>query len=269
MALESDTCRGIAFAVAAHPDDIEFMMAGTLGLLGQAGCELHYMTVANGSCGSVSTGPAETVAIRTQESREAAAVLGATYHEPQMDDLQIYYTPELVAKLCAMVRLVKPNILLVPSPGDYMEDHSNSSRLMVTAAFCRNMPNFATDPPADAIANEMAIYHAMPVGLTDQLRNPVRADMYVDVSAMMGTKRQALACHRSQKEWLDKSQGMDSYIKTMDELAASVGRMSGRFAAAEGWQRHSCHGFADEQFDPLSEALCPLVSYDNRKGTDT
>ncbi|HUU58478.1 MAG TPA: PIG-L family deacetylase, partial [Phycisphaerae bacterium] len=43
----------IAIAVAAHPDDIEFMMGGTLLLLGLAGCELHYMTVANGSCGSV------------------------------------------------------------------------------------------------------------------------------------------------------------------------------------------------------------------------
>ena len=41
-----------AFAVAAHPDDIEFMMAGTLILLGRAGYELHYMTIANGSCGS-------------------------------------------------------------------------------------------------------------------------------------------------------------------------------------------------------------------------
>ena len=37
-----------AFAVVAHPDDIEFHMAGTLLLLGQAGFELHTMTVANG-----------------------------------------------------------------------------------------------------------------------------------------------------------------------------------------------------------------------------
>ena len=41
-----------AFALVAHPDDIEFMMAGTLVLLGQLGYELHYMNLANGSAGS-------------------------------------------------------------------------------------------------------------------------------------------------------------------------------------------------------------------------
>ena len=41
-----------AFAVAAHPDDIEFVMAGTLILLRRAGYELHYMNIANGCCGS-------------------------------------------------------------------------------------------------------------------------------------------------------------------------------------------------------------------------
>ena len=42
-----------AFAIAAHPDDIEFLMAGTLVLLRDAGYEIHYMNVANGACGSV------------------------------------------------------------------------------------------------------------------------------------------------------------------------------------------------------------------------
>ena len=39
-------------AICAHPDDIEFLMAGTMIHLRNAGYELHYMTVANGSCGS-------------------------------------------------------------------------------------------------------------------------------------------------------------------------------------------------------------------------
>ncbi|MFA6111669.1 MAG: PIG-L family deacetylase, partial [Candidatus Latescibacterota bacterium] len=34
------------FAVAAHPDDIEFGMAGTLLLLARAGCRLHYLNIA-------------------------------------------------------------------------------------------------------------------------------------------------------------------------------------------------------------------------------
>jgi LmbE family N-acetylglucosaminyl deacetylase len=41
-----------ALAIAAHPDDIEFMMAGTLILLKHAGYDIHYMNVATGSCGT-------------------------------------------------------------------------------------------------------------------------------------------------------------------------------------------------------------------------
>ena len=48
-----------AFAIGAHPDDIEFYMAGTLLLLKQAGCEIHYMNLASGNCGSVHDGAAE------------------------------------------------------------------------------------------------------------------------------------------------------------------------------------------------------------------
>ena len=81
------------FALGCHPDDIEFMMAGTLVLLGESCYELHYVNVANGSCGSAVTDRETTIAMRTAESRNAAVELGASYHQPLVDDIQIYYTP--------------------------------------------------------------------------------------------------------------------------------------------------------------------------------
>ncbi|MBI5725552.1 MAG: PIG-L family deacetylase [Planctomycetes bacterium] len=253
------------FAIAAHPDDIELMMGGTFLLLARAGYEPHYMTLANGSCGSAEHGPAETAAIRARESREAAKALGAAYHEPLVDDLMIYYTPELAARLCAIVRRINPEIMLLPSPQDYMEDHTNTSRLAVTAAFCRGMPNFAAIPPTQAVAGEVALYHAMPWGLRDQLCNEIRPDFVVDVSSVIEQKRQALACHRSQKQWLDKSQGVDSYLAAMMEMAAKVGKKYGPFKYAEGWRRHLPLGFCAENFDPLTIALGGLVK-NSRKG---
>ena len=249
-----------AFAVAAHPDDIEFMMAGTLLLLGEAGYQLHYMNVANGSCGSAAMEAEQTATVRTEEARTAAAMLGATFHEPLVDDLQIYYTPELAAKLCAIVRQVNPEILLIPSPLDYMEDHMNVSRLMVTAGFCRGMTNFPTSPSVEPVGNDLAVYHALPYGLRDQLRNPVKAELYVNVSSVISKKRDILACHQSQKQWLDESQGLDSYLKTMENMTGEVGRMSGKFEFAEGWQRHSHLGFAAENFGPLSDALGEFIT---------
>jgi len=250
-----------AFAVVAHPDDVEFMMAGTMVLLRRRGWALHYMTLANGSCGTTVMDRDAIVAARTAEAATAAATLGATYHPPLVDDLMIYYEPSLVARLCAVVRQVRPGVLLLPHPLDYMEDHVNTSRLGVTAAFCRNMRNFATQPPTEPVLDELVVYHAMPMGLADQLRRPVRADFYVDIETAMEEKLTALACHRSQKEWLDASQGYDSYLFTARSMAEAVGRQSGRFEHADGWCRHSHIGFAGSaDFDPLREALADVIA---------
>lgn len=249
------------FAVAAHPDDIEMMMAGTLILLKQSGCDLHYMNIANGSCGSVTLGPKEIAAVRTEEAKCAASVIGAHFHEPLVDDIEILYEQWLVRKLCAVVREIKPNILLLQSPQDYMEDHQNSSRLMVTAAFCRGMRNYPTDPPSDAIDTEMAVYHALPYGIMDQLRKPIIPDFTVDISSVISKKRDMLACHKSQKEWLDRTQGMDNYLITMEQMSADVGKRYGGVRYAEGWRRHLHLGFGAEEFDPLFETLPEYIEH--------
>jgi len=252
----------VAFAAAAHPDDIEFMMAGTLILLGKAGWQLHYMNIASGSCGTATLSRTEIVRVRIAEAREAAAKIGAVFHPPLVDDLMIYYTPELTARTAAVVREVNPQILLLPSPQDYMEDHMNASRLMVTGAFVRGMRNFATDPPVPPVEGEMAVYHALPYGLRDQLRKPLRPDFYINIETVLQKKREMLAFHRSQKEWLDRSQGLDSYLNTMTDVSAEVGRMSGRFSYAEGWRRHLHLGFGAEEYDPLREALADFFSHE-------
>ncbi len=249
----------VAFAIGAHPDDVEFGMAGTLLLLGQAGYELHYMSVANGCYGSATMTKLEAASVRAQESREAAGLLGAIYHEPIVDDLYVFYTQELVMKLSSIVRQVGPQIMLIHSPQDYMEDHTNACRLSVTAGFCHNVPNCPVNPPAPTVDRKMALYHATPVDLADQLRRPIEPDLFVDIASVLPKVREALACHRSQKEWLDTTQGMDSYLDSMEEMATDVGRLSGRLQHAEGWRRHSPRGFGPKDYDPLSAALGDLV----------
>lgn len=257
----TDTHR-VAFAIAAHPDDIEFMMAGTLLLLKQADFEIHSMTVANGSCGTVTLPHAEIVGIREKESRAAAALAGAVFHPSLVDDIGIFYEQELLAAVGAVVRKIDPTIMLVPSPEEYMEDHSNTCRLAVTAAFCRGMRNFITDPPIRPIDSEVILYHALPYGLRDPMRRRIIPELYVNVTDVMDMKTQMLAQHRSQKEWLDASQGLDSYLHSMQELSAEVGRMSGRFRYAEGWRRHSHIGFSATDTDVLAEVLGDRVAYE-------
>jgi len=68
-------------------------------------------------------------------------------------------------------------------------------------------------------------------------------------------KRDALAEHKSQQEWLDVTQGMNSYVRTMEEMSLEVGRLSKKFRHAEGWRRHLHFGFSSPKADPLADAL--------------
>jgi LmbE family N-acetylglucosaminyl deacetylase len=136
-----------------------------------------------------------------------------------------------------------------------MEDHMNTCRLAVTAAFARGMPNFPTSPPAPHVEQDVTVYHAQPHGNCDPLGNPIRPTLCVDVGAVLDEKTAMLACHKSQKNWLDQSQGLDSYLHTMRDLMRDVGRLSGRYEYAEGWRRHLHLGFCPAEADPLAEAL--------------
>ena len=251
----TDQPRRIAIAIAAHPDDIEFMMAGTLMLLRQAGWETHTLNISSGNCGSVSMGAEKIEAKRLAEARDAATIIGAEFHSPFSRDLEILYDLRHLRHLASIIREVNPTIVLTHSPEDYMEDHTNTSRLAVTAAFSRGMPNFEVSPKRPPVDGEVAVYHGMPHGLRDAMRRRVVPGLFIDTTSVLETKRQALAAHRSQKEWLDVSQGLNSYLQTMEGMSLALGRMSGEFQHAEGWRRHSHLGFSAVETDPLGQAL--------------
>jgi LmbE family N-acetylglucosaminyl deacetylase len=244
-----------AIAIGAHPDDIEFYMAGTLLQLKQAGFEIHYLNLASGNCGSVEYNGATTRSIRRREARAAAKRLGAHFHPSLTDDLEIFYTLDLLRRLAAVIRDVKPRIVLTHPPQDYMEDHTNTCRLAVTAAFTRGMPNFKSVPARPVADYEVTLYHAMPHGLCDGLRQRLLPGLFVNTAPVHELKRTALAEHKSQQSWLDVSQGLNSYLLAMEEMSLEVGRMSKRFKHAEGWRRHLHFGFCGPEADPLPRAL--------------
>ena len=242
-------------AIAAHPDDIEFLMAGTLMRLAEAGYEIHYWNLANGSCGTNEHSVEEIVRIRRDEAIAAANSIGAHYHESICNDADIFYERSSLAKVAAVIREVQPEIVLTHSPVDYMEDHTNTCRLAVKATFVRGMPNFPTDPARNAIDQKTTVYHAQPYSHRDPLGNLVTPQFFVDVTSLIDRKVEMLAKHESQKRWLDESQGLDSYLTTLRELDAEAGAMSGKFELAEGWRRHLHLGFCGPDDCPLTSAL--------------
>ncbi|MBM3822779.1 MAG: LmbE family protein [Verrucomicrobia bacterium] len=246
--------KSIALAVGAHPDDIEFKMAGALLLLREAGWDTHYWTLSSGNCGSQTHGPAETARRRRLEARRAAGILGARWHAPLCRDLEIIYDVPLLRRVAAKIREIQPSIILTHPPVDYMEDHTETCRLVVTAAFAHAMPNFKVTPARPIYQGDVAVYHCLPHGLCDPLRRPVRPDFFIDTTSFRETLRASRIAHASQFDWLKQSQGMDSMIRSIEAESFRVGKMSGKFRQAEGWWRHAHAGFGSEKFDPLRVA---------------
>ncbi|MCO8123760.1 PIG-L family deacetylase [Stieleria sp. TO1_6] len=246
-------------AIAAHPDDIEFTMAGTLLQLARRGWELHYVNLCDGSRGSTTLDRSECAITRLAEAKQACEVLGATFYGPIFPDMEATYSFGNLAKVTAIVRQAKPLIVLTQSPSDYMEDHEVACRLAVSAAFSIGMPNLVSDPPVQASYDPVTVYHTQPVGNRTPLGELVVPHFYVDHTDLIDQKEAALARHACQKEWLDQSQGMDSYLKTMRDASAEIGSMSGRFEYAEGWRKHLHWGFCGPNDDPLRAALADVI----------
>ena len=244
-----------ALAIAAHPDDIEIVMAGTLLQLKDAGWEIHYLNVSNGNLGSTQWSAVKTARVRRKEAQAAAKALGAKWHAPFCEDLLVFYNEANIRRLCAVVRAVQPSVVLTHASEDYMEDHMTVARLAVTATFARGIPNFQSLPERSPSLRSCVLYHAMPHGQRTPLGLPVVPELLVDTTSVHATKRAALACHVSQKEWLDATQGQESYLQMMDGFSSVLGRRSKKFLHAEGWTRHLHYGFGAEADDPLRDVL--------------
>ena len=123
----------IAFAIASHPDDIEFRIAGTMLLLKQAGYELHYMNIANGSCGTVQYNQADTIRIRRGEAKRAAAMLGAHWHPSLVNDIEVFYDLKTLKRLTVYLQ----------EPRTGRSSDSRRARLMSEP---RHLPKVVTSP---------------------------------------------------------------------------------------------------------------------------
>lgn len=242
-----------ALAVGAHPDDVEFMMSGTLELLRRVGAEVHVWSMTDGCLGSLEEGRG-AAAVRIAEASASSDLAQATFHPPIASDMGLSLDRGTLARAAAVIRKARPRVMLVPSPSDYHPDHEAASRIAVAAALVRAMPALVSDPAEKPWDGQVTVYHAMPHGLEDPMRARVRAGQYVDISDVMDLKRKMLAAHASQRELLLATQGEEPVV-AMDFMAAEVGAQSGRFELAEGWRRHSHIGLSHEDSDPLGELL--------------
>ncbi len=232
-------------AIMAHPDDIEIHVAGTLCLLrNRQDYAIHFVTVCNGDCGSMTHGREEIAAIRRKEAEDAAQTFGATYDGLGIGDLRATYSPEIKDKVIGVLRKWQADIVITHARADYMSDHEMTSLLTREACFAAPAPNWQCEanPEARILSRIPELYYADPTSQTDAMGKFVEMPIVVDVTSVIHQKERLLKCHASQRDWLAKQHGEDNYINTMREWGKLRGKQIG-VEFAEGFSQHLGHPF--------------------------
>jgi LmbE family N-acetylglucosaminyl deacetylase len=230
-------------AFMAHPDDAEILVGGTLLELRRRGWQIGVATMTSGDCGSATHTRGEIAAIRAGEARAAAAMLGGEYACAGLEDVQVFCNAENVRRVVDVMRRFRPDAVLTHSPVDYMVDHEEASRLVRAAAFAVAMPLYETEAPVGLATP--ALYYADAVEGTDAMGERVWPQFYVDVTEQIESKREFLACHASQRDWLRAHHGIDEYLNRMTAWAEQYGKEAG-VGFAEGLRQHLGHGYPHE-----------------------
>ena len=243
-----------ALAILAHPDDAEFLCAGTLVRLKRKhGWEIHVATMTPGDCGSAEHTPDEIARIRRGEGRAAAEAVGATYHCAEERDLRVIYNEVVLEKVVRLLNLVRPQVVFTHSPDDYHLDHEQTSKIVRAATFAAPIPNFLhgrhIHPPLDHIPH---LFYCDPLEGKDAFGRPIHPAFRIDISSVIADKAKMLECHESQRAWLRKHHGVDNLVESMREWGATQGRAAG-VAFAEGFRQHLGHSYPQDNI--LAELL--------------
>lgn len=190
-------------AVGAHPDDLEILCGGTLARYVAEGHEVVMCHATRGDRGSFVHTSEEIAAIRGAEARRAAEICGAEYTTLGFRDGEANAADrDHQVAVIDLVREARPDLIITHSPGDYMGDHNEVSKLVFECSFYATLPLYETGRPHHSAVTP--IYYmetVMGVGFL-----PVE---YVDVTTTIDTKVAMLEAHESQLTWLRDHDGVD------------------------------------------------------------
>lgn len=221
----------LALAIYAHPDDPDVSCGGTLAAWAAAGCQVHTLICTDGGKGTADRAcdPAELVRARVAEAAAAADVLCLTGQELLgLPDGELVDDEAFRGALVAVVRRLRPETVLCPDPTAVFfgqsyfnhRDHRITGLAVLDAvAPAAAMPlYFPESGPAHQVSTVL-------------LSGTLEPDVWVDISATVDAKGEAVACHRSQfpdgEEW----------AATAVRLAAEDAGRSAGVSCAEGFRK--------------------------------
>jgi len=190
--------------ISAHPDDIEFVLAGTVAKWVRAGTQARYVVATSGDAGTHRRDvDRETLArIREAEQTAAAKVVGVDtvvyLHYP---DGMVQPTLELRRDLVHEIRRFKPHTVICYDP----------TRLYSGGSYINHPDHRAVGQAAlDAISPTAAMPLSFPEQLAEGLEphrvrqilvaSPQEPDTWIDISETLDVKLEALRKHDSQHD---------------------------------------------------------------------
>lgn len=202
-----------ALIITAHPDDAEFIAGGTITRLCDIDMEVTIAVATSGDKGSrdVNIRPQELAAIREEEQRAAAAVMGVKHCVfLGYPDGYLVEGPELRGHVVRLIRTLKPDLVLTWDgfrPGFNHTDHRVVGRVVRDALYpAAHDPHYHPELTRAGIGPWRTA--ELLVAATDD------ADYHVDISAYLERKVDAILCHKSQIEGT-----RDEMLKRMRERA--------------------------------------------------
>ncbi|HEX4952613.1 MAG TPA: bacillithiol biosynthesis deacetylase BshB1 [Thermoanaerobaculia bacterium] len=171
-------------AIGAHPDDVELGCGGTLALLAGRGRRVGILHLTRGEAGTRGT-----VAERRREAEAAAEALGAVALEMlDCGDGALRHGPEEEDALIAVLRRLRPELVLGPTPADRHPDHGRAHRLVAAACFYAGL----------ARRGDGGEPHRPAATFSYMQHDPFVPSFVVDVTAGWERKQAALDAYTSQ-----------------------------------------------------------------------
>lgn len=178
-------------AIAAHPDDIELNVAGTLLKSRDAGRTIAICDLTAGERGS--RGSAE---LRRRECASASAVLGvdvSTRWNLGIPDGDIALTKANMLKVVRAIRHFRPTVLLFPGERDRHPDHEHAHRLVREAYFDAGLRHVQSEH--DGVSQSPHRPERIYTFVQRYEREP---DFIIDISEQFDRKLEAIGAYESQ-----------------------------------------------------------------------
>ena len=174
-------------AIAAHRDDVEQTCGGTLLVQRALGWRTGILDLTQGEGGTRGT-----AAQRAAEAAEAAGLLGVTHRQAlDLPDSNVENTLQNRLKIAAVLRRLRPRVVILPFWQGRHPDHYTSATLGYEACFAAGLASLDLPAEHGAPHRPFKILYA-------SLYADVRPTFVVDISEHIETRQQALLAYRSQ-----------------------------------------------------------------------